>query len=82
MDHLLVFFHSEHDDDIFDVDLQMLQYLLLVTPFSKFYTIYNVFFHKDGGANFSVTNCMSHSSMFVLTNATLKFSNGNTVHAQ
>ena len=25
MDHLLEFFHSEHDDDILDVDLQMLQ---------------------------------------------------------
>ena len=25
MDHLLEFFHSEHDDHILDVDLQMLQ---------------------------------------------------------
>ena len=25
MDHLLEFFHSEHDDDLLDVDLQMLQ---------------------------------------------------------
>ena len=25
MDHLLELFHSEHDDDIFDVELQMLQ---------------------------------------------------------
>ena len=26
MDHLLELFHSEHDEDILDVDLQMLQY--------------------------------------------------------
>ena len=25
MDHLLEFFHSEHDEDLLDVDLQMLQ---------------------------------------------------------
>ena len=25
MDHLLEFFHSEHDDNLLDVDLQMLQ---------------------------------------------------------
>ena len=25
MDHLLEFFHSEHDDDLLDVDLQMIQ---------------------------------------------------------
>ena len=25
MDHLLELFHSEHDDDLLDVDLQMLQ---------------------------------------------------------
>ena len=25
MDHILEFFHSEHDDDLLDVDLQMLQ---------------------------------------------------------
>ena len=25
MDHLLEFFHSEHDDDLLDVDLEMLQ---------------------------------------------------------
>ena len=35
MDHLLELFHSEHDDDILDVDLQMLQYWLVVAPSSK-----------------------------------------------
>ena len=39
-------------------------------------------FHEDGGANFAVTNCMSHFSMFVLTKATVKLDNGNTGHAQ
>ena len=36
MDHLLELFHSEHDDDILDSDLQMLQYLLVVAPPSEF----------------------------------------------
>ena len=40
MEHLLEFFHSEHDDDLLDcdliyVDLQMIQVLLLVSPPSK-----------------------------------------------
>ena len=39
-------------------------------------------FHKDGGENIAVTNCMSHFSMFVPTKATVKLANGNTVHAQ
>ena len=39
-------------------------------------------FHKDGGANAAVTNCMSYFSMFVLTKATLKLAIGNTGHAQ
>ena len=29
-----------------------------------------------------VTNCMSHFSIFVPTNATVKFDNGNTRHAK
>ena len=32
MDHLLEFFHSEHDDDLLDFDLHMLQDLLVVAP--------------------------------------------------
>ena len=65
-----------------DVDLYMLQSLLMVSPPSKYYTLSTVLFHKDVGANISVTNCMSHFSMFVPTKATLKLANGNTVHAQ
>ena len=39
-------------------------------------------FHKDGGENVAVTNCMSNSSIFVPTNASVKLDNGNTVHSQ
>ena len=39
-------------------------------------------FHKYGGENVSVTNCMSHFSMFFQTKATVKLANGNTVHVQ
>ena len=31
-DHILEFFHSEHDDDLLDVDLHMLQSWLVVAP--------------------------------------------------
>ena len=82
MDHILELFHSEHDDDLLYVDLQMLQDWLVVSPPSKFYTASTVLFHKYGGANFSVTNCMSHFSMFVPTKATLKLANVNTGHSQ
>ena len=41
-----------------------------------------MFFHKDGGENFAVTNCMSQFSMFVPTKATVKLDNGNMGHAQ
>ena len=82
MDHLLEFFHSEHDEDLLDVELQMLQAWLVVAPPSKFYTVSTVFFHKYGGVNVAVTNFMSHFSMFVTTKATVKLANGNTVHVQ
>ena len=49
---------------------------------SIFYTVSTVLFHKDGGANVAVTNCMSHFSMFVSNKATVKLDNGNTGHAQ
>ena len=39
-------------------------------------------FHKYGGANAVVTNCISYFSMLVPTKATLKISNVNMVHAQ
>ena len=54
----------------------------MVAPPSKFYTVSNVLFHKYGGANDAVTNCMSHFYMFVSTKATVKLANGNTVHSQ
>ena len=46
------------------------------------YTVSTVLFHKDGGANFGVKNCMSHFSMFVPTKANMKLANGNTGHTQ
>ena len=39
-------------------------------------------FHKYGGVNIAVTNCMSHFSMFVATKATVKLANVNTVNSQ
>ena len=54
----------------------------MVAPPSKFYTVSTVLFHKYGGANVAVTNCMSHFSIFVSAKATVKFSTGNTGHAQ
>ena len=82
MDHLLEFFHSEHDDDLLDVDIQMLQAWLVVAPPTKFYTVSTELFHKDGGANVAVKNCMLQFSMFVPTKTTVKLANGNTGHAQ
>ena len=80
--YLLELFHSEHDDDLLDIDLQMLQAWLVVAPPSKFYTVSTVLFHKYGGENVAVTNWMSHFPMFVPTKATMKLANGNTGHAQ
>ena len=54
----------------------------MVAPPTKFYTVATMLFHKYGGANVVVTNFMSRFSMFVPTKATVKVSNGNTVHAQ
>ena len=54
----------------------------MIAPTSKFYTVSTVLFHKYGGANFAVTNCMSQFSMFSPTNATVKLANGNTGHTQ
>ena len=54
----------------------------MVTPPSNFYTLSTVLFHKYGGGNVAVTNCMSHFSMFVPTKVTVKLANVNTVHDQ
>ena len=80
--HLLELFHSENDDDPLDVEIQMLQYLMVVAPPSNFYAVSTVLFHKYGGANVAVINCISHFSMFVPTNSTVKISNVNMVHTQ
>ena len=60
----------------------MLQVWIVVAPFSKVYTVSIVLFHKDEEANVAVTNFMSHVSMFVSTNNTVKVANGNMGHAQ
>ena len=82
MDHILEFFRSEHYDDILGIDLQIIQAWVVVALNSKFYTVSTVLFHKYGGANVAVANCMSHFSMFVPTKATMKLDNGNTGHNQ
>ena len=51
-------------------------------PTFKSYTVSNVLYHNDGGANVAVTNSLSHFYMFVPTKATMKFPNGNTGHSQ
>ena len=82
MDHLLELFHSEHDGDLLYIYLQTIQNLMVVTPTSKLYTVSTLLFHKYRGANFEVTNCKSHFSMFIPTNATVKLANGKTGRAQ
>ena len=60
----------------------MLQDSLVVVPLSKMYIVSTVFFHKYGGVNVSVMNCMSRFSIFVPTEATVKLDNGNMRHVQ
>ena len=60
MYHLLELFHSEQDDYLLDAELQMIKALLVVACSSIFYTVFTVLFHKYGGANVAVINCMSH----------------------
>ena len=74
MDQILEFFHSEHNDNILNVDLQMPQAWLVVTTSSKIYTVSTVLFHKYGG---EVT-----FYMFVPTKATMKFANVNAGNSQ
>ena len=75
MGQLLGFFHSDDSDGIFDIDLQMRQDWLVVAPSSKMYIASSVFFHKDGGENGAVTNCMSHFLILFPTKATVKLAN-------
>ena len=81
MYHLPEFFHSKQDEDLLDVDLQMLQALLLISPLSKIYTVSTVLFHKDGGDIFSYKFHVK-LFMFVPTKATAKLYNGNIGHTQ
>ena len=82
MDHLLELFHSEHDGDILDVDLQMLQAWLVFAPSLKLYIVSTVLFHKYVGANIAVANFMSNFFMSFPTKATVKLSNRNTGRVQ
>ena len=70
MDQILKLSRSYHDDGILDVDLQVIQDLIVVAPFSIL--VSTVFIPKYRGEIFSVTNCMSHFSMFVPTKANVK----------
>ena len=54
----------------------------MVAPSSKFYSVSTVLFHKYGGPDVAVKNCMSRFSLFVPTKSTVKLSYGNTGHAQ
>ena len=49
MEQIPQFLQSYHDDNILDVDLQMLQYWLLVAPSLNVYTFSTILFYKNGG---------------------------------
>ena len=82
MGSLLDFFHSEHDINIMDVELKMLQTRLVVNPSSKVYTISTMLFHKYGGENVGVTNSLSHFSLFVPTRSNMKLDYDNKGNSQ
>ena len=48
---ILELFHSEHDENILNVDLQMLQDLIVIVHYKTKYTDSTVFFHKYVGSN-------------------------------
>ena len=54
----------------------------MITYTSKLFTVSTVLLHKYEWENVSVTNFMSHFSMFVPTKISVKLANGNMVHAQ
>ena len=58
MDHLLELFHSEHDDDLMDFEVHILQAFLVIDPPSKAETVSNLFFNKYSVANVAIKNCM------------------------
>ena len=53
----------------------------MVSTISKYFTVSTMLFHKYGGSNIGVTNCMPQFYMFVPINANAKMSNGNTGNA-
>ena len=81
MDHLLELFRS-YMMKIFWMLTSICFKLYWWLPLLNFFTVSTVLFHKNGGANAAVKNCMLHFSIFVPTKATMKSANGNTVHAQ
>ena len=82
MYHILELFHSEHYEDILDVEIHMLQDLLVVALLSIFNIVSTMLFHKYVGANVVVTNCMLYFSILVTTKFTVKMTNENTGHVQ
>ena len=55
----------------------------MVAPSSKFYTVSTMLFHKYGGANVAIKNCICHTFLcFLPTKATVKLANNNTGHLQ
>ena len=82
MEHLLELFQSEHDDILLDVDLKVLHGWLVVSPYSKVYTVLTVFFNKYGGAIFGVKNGLLHFSMFITTKFNIKSAGGNMGDSQ
>ena len=62
--------------------LQMFQAWPVVSPSSKLYKVYTMFFHRNRGAKFGITNCRSQFSKLVQTNSNVKLTNGIMGHAQ
>ena len=54
----------------------------MVSTSSISFTVSTVLFHKDGGDNVGVSNCLSQFSMFVPTKSNTNPANGNTGYAQ
>ena len=48
---ILELFHSEHDENILNVDLHMIQALIVIVHYKTNYTDSTVFFHKYVGSN-------------------------------
>ena len=78
MNQLPELFHSENDDDILDVDIQMLQALLVVSPSLEFIQSQLRVLNKDEGANIGLKN---YISMFAPIKESVKLTNGNMGHA-